>query len=953
MRWDDLLVMGDDRRREIRARHKNGVDGVEVSEGGRRLTVLFLEHVPEGLSRHNIRIDGQGGARRVHAVSVRRSSGEDPELEDRLIVELDHPGSAGRYHLRVVEPGPNGRPGREPHRGIDPRFAQAGFVFDVDAPLPAIRRRPPSSPPPEEEVSYLGRDYEGLRQLMLDRLAVTLPGFTERHIPDILITLVEALAYVGDDLSYYEDAVATEAYLQTARRRISVRRHARLLGYRLHSGNSARAWVGVSVSRQLDLPLTEIRFAAAGALADGTPLLDATALPEGLLSTLEQYSPLPAVPSLASRTEGSASSSKPGPVTLSLRREHNEILLWSWGEADSRLVIGATSAVLVDGTATGRTLALSPGDVLILEEAGEVDSPLPSEERPKAPPSDPAHRQAVRLTAVRELTDELYDQPLVEVHWAPEDALTFELPVRIAGERASHALGNVVLVAHGAEVPESVVLDDTGASALTQPGVSFSPPFPDAELVGLHQARVLRGLYRAWRAGIERHRDAAACGTALSKRALDELRRQLGQDELKRLGIEGENKDDADRAECEARGLAELLAQADRLLARRRRRLETLAALARASGALESVLIDELTEDWGAKLTAPLAPSTPGGWGPAASATALDPRNALPVAVLSDASGIWEPAVDLIGVNPTERAFVAELDDEGIAHLRVSGASPGSTLQATYWVGNGAAGNVVAEAIDAIVWIGDSESGAARPAPGIGALTAVTAVRNPLPASGGVDPEDSAGARLAIPGSFEDRQPRALTSQDYEQLAARLPGVRRAAAELRFTGALVVADVAVQPTLGEDPHPALLASVEGALEQVRRIGHVVRVYAPRYRPLIIGLEVTLAPNTVRATAATELAALLSDGWLRAGRPALFNPEQVGFGQSVFASAIIAGAQGVDGVESVTLKRFSFVDDPVSSPPAVLHVARMEMVRLDNDPAHPQNGYAIVSLEGGR
>ena len=69
-------------------------------------------------------------------------------------------------------------------------------------------------------MSYLYRDYAGLRQLMLDRLAVTMPDWTEQHEPDIWITLVELLAYIGDDLSYYEDAVATEAYLQTARNRV-------------------------------------------------------------------------------------------------------------------------------------------------------------------------------------------------------------------------------------------------------------------------------------------------------------------------------------------------------------------------------------------------------------------------------------------------------------------------------------------------------------------------------------------------------------------------------------------------------------------------------------------------------------------------------------------------------------------------------------------------------------
>ena len=70
-----------------------------------------------------------------------------------------------------------------------------------------------------------------------------MPDWRERHVPDLGITLVELLAYVGDYLSYYQDAVATEAYLDTARQRISVRRHARLVDYQ-HARGLQRARLG-------------------------------------------------------------------------------------------------------------------------------------------------------------------------------------------------------------------------------------------------------------------------------------------------------------------------------------------------------------------------------------------------------------------------------------------------------------------------------------------------------------------------------------------------------------------------------------------------------------------------------------------------------------------------------------------------------------------------------------
>ena len=101
---------------------------------------------------------------------------------------------------------------------------------------------------PAPHINYLSKDYASFRQLIYDRLALTMPDWQEQHVPDIGVTLVELLAYIADYLSYYQDAVATEAYLGTARQRISVRRHARLVDYRIHEGNNARAWVTVGTT---------------------------------------------------------------------------------------------------------------------------------------------------------------------------------------------------------------------------------------------------------------------------------------------------------------------------------------------------------------------------------------------------------------------------------------------------------------------------------------------------------------------------------------------------------------------------------------------------------------------------------------------------------------------------------------------------------------------------------
>ena len=108
--------------------------------------------------------------------------------------------------------------------------------------------------PPEigarPDIDYLAKDYQGFRRLMLDRLSLLAPGWTERTPADLGIALVELLAYVADELSYRQDAVANEAYLGTARQRVSVRRHARLVDYFMHEGCNARAFVHFDVVGQ-------------------------------------------------------------------------------------------------------------------------------------------------------------------------------------------------------------------------------------------------------------------------------------------------------------------------------------------------------------------------------------------------------------------------------------------------------------------------------------------------------------------------------------------------------------------------------------------------------------------------------------------------------------------------------------------------------------------------------
>ncbi|UUZ68701.1 baseplate J/gp47 family protein [Polaromonas sp. P2-4] len=91
---------------------------------------------------------------------------------------------------------------------------------------------------------------------------------------------------------------------------------------------------------------------------------------------------------------------------------------------------------------------------------------------------------------------------------------------------------------------------------------------------------------------------------------------------------------------------------------------------------------------------------------------------------------------------------------------------------ATYRVGNGAAGNVGAQAIFHIV---SSDTGV------------FDEVTNPMPAAGGIDPEDIEAARRDAPEAFRTQE-RAVTAADYAAAAERRAEVQRAAATFRWTG---------------------------------------------------------------------------------------------------------------------------------------------------------------------
>ncbi|MGW8765206.1 putative baseplate assembly protein [Streptomyces sp. NPDC055815] len=930
------------RARRARAEGRNGIEAVTVDPGRRRITLTLFGPAPQGLLPANFRITGGVVARDLRVVAAVTDPDADPDRPGRIVLDVDRPGDISRYLLELVRTDALGRPGTEPLDGFDPFFARAEFGFGQDCPALADCAAEPCPPPayPEPVVDYLAKDYESLRRALLERLSLTLPRWGERHAADLMVALVELLAYAGDELSYRQDAVAAEAYLDTARLRTSVRRHTRLVDYPMHDGCAARAFVCLNAPARITLAAGTFRFRAGPEIFEPVTDRDVTVHPA-----------------------------------------HGRIPLWAWGEPEFCLPAGATSAALRDGKGS-RGLALAPGDVLVLEEAVGAQTGLEAD-------ADRTHRQAVRLVEVRESADSLYGQRLLEVTWAAEDALRFPLRVTAVGGKDCRQLqvgvarGNAVLVEHGAArtwcgreperftwpapppgepgcpCPPGFGCAHTGGPALLPaypplpvgcspavPGepsagsVTFSAPFPSPADVARGQAARLDGVADRARERLLGLLRAAESGTPPDAAATAWLTTVFGARTLGRLPLGTDP----------AGALRTLSARFDELLARKRDRLRELAARARAGYVLRRDDEGwETGQSWGEDEGHALDPARTVFHGPAARALTPDPREALPAVRVTAADGgdPWLPRRDLLDSGPADRDMVGEADDDGVLHLRfgdgTAGAppAPGTALELRYRLGNGTAGNVAAEAIDAIE---------------LCRTTGVTVeARNPLPATGGTDPEPVAQVRARAPHEAARRLLRAVAAQDYATLAAEAPGVQRAGARLRWTGAWYEAQVSVD-ALGTPTAPAaLLDAVRERLHRARRIGHDLVVGPARTVPLRLALCVVAEPYAVAGHVRTAVARVLGTGTLPDGTRGLFHPDELTFGTAVRVSRIVAAVAAVPGVRSVKVTALERLFEPSGQPlrDGVLTLGPHEVPRLDGDPARPEHGVLELEIGGGR
>ncbi len=273
------------------------------------------------------------------------------------------------------------------HDNIDPLLDSVDFkfrpgCFSIDC---APEWKPAPAPLPSPAIDSLARDYDSFRHALIIAMQRRVPGWQPTSDADLSVTLLDLFSAAADELADYQDRVMNEAYLVTARNRVSLARHARLVDYQVHQGNQAS---------------TVLAFRVAA---------DQAAMPAGLVVGLDD-------PSATIGTK--FVTIEPAWVLVAL----NDISLYTWDDTQPALGTGDTMAdlsfatVAMANAAIERWTSPSPARLLIAEELDPRTGGIAGR--------NPDKRQVVRVTGAEIVADPVNPtEIIVRVTWHPDDGL--------------------------------------------------------------------------------------------------------------------------------------------------------------------------------------------------------------------------------------------------------------------------------------------------------------------------------------------------------------------------------------------------------------------------------------------------------------------------------------------------------------------------------------------------
>lgn len=419
----------------------NGIDYVSVAVSQTQLFVHFLNTVPVPGSLSGPQVTITGGDV-ITAVAVQPVGSDawsaDSEGRPVLTLTVPAPGDFSTYQLTLFSD------------QLDPFFSSAPFTFKANCPstLDGATAQAPGQQDTAEPVpiDYLAKDFTSFRQALSEFSTLRYPAWVERSAADLGVVLMEALAALADELSYYQDRVAAESTLPTATQRLSAVRHTRLVNY-----EPAPATVAATVL-QLDVATAGSPPQGTGWTID-TPLLVRALGADGSVTDFEIEDP---VTGLAS----------PGTFAVDTRWNRGGLVPYYWDDSQRSLAAGSAGFYVL-----GHGLGLYPGQQLLLDT-------------PAADSADPPVRELVTIAATEETSDRLVGvdtpppQPLTQVMLQAPTTEAHDLDTTVIA-------GNIVPAVQGLRRSETFVIPDPAVPppgpVVVRVGANWTPqdPRPD------------------------------------------------------------------------------------------------------------------------------------------------------------------------------------------------------------------------------------------------------------------------------------------------------------------------------------------------------------------------------------------------------------------------------------------------------------------------------------------
>lgn len=237
----------------------NGIDYVEVASADQRtLRVHFMNVVevkhklgttadspPSSATLDPVTITGGEVIAKVAVLPIDEDTDWSADSQGRRVLTLRvaAPGDFSSYQLQIVS------------AVLDPFFNTAAFSFKANCPSdfdcrPSTAPCPPSEPL-DVPIDYLAKDFRSFVQALSEFSTLRYPAWLERSEADLGMVVMEVLAAVADELSYYQDRIACESQLATATQPVSLLHLARLVDYEPAPATVATVQLQVDVASNI------------------------------------------------------------------------------------------------------------------------------------------------------------------------------------------------------------------------------------------------------------------------------------------------------------------------------------------------------------------------------------------------------------------------------------------------------------------------------------------------------------------------------------------------------------------------------------------------------------------------------------------------------------------------------------------------------------------------------